>query len=86
MEGMGLKFTPVMGRHRLAHLSILGLWLALLGLIASPNSPNEEFNLPPTSHPPLHLPHPLLSAHPLYCAIIDITVVLKQADILLSII
>ena len=30
----------------------LALWLALLGPIASPNSPNGGFNLPPTSHPP----------------------------------
>ena len=29
----------------------LGLW-ALLGLIASPNSPNGGFNLPPASYPP----------------------------------
>ena len=30
----------------------LCLWLALLGPIASPNSPNGWFNLPPASHPP----------------------------------
>ena len=30
----------------------MGLWLALLGLIASPNSPNRGFNLPPADHPP----------------------------------
>ena len=42
MEGMGLKFTTVMGRRLLQHSSILilGLWLALLGPIASPNRPN----------------------------------------------
>ena len=37
------------------------VWLALLRLIASPNSPNGWFSLPPASH----LPHPLLPAHPL---------------------
>ena len=30
----------------------LGLWLALLGLIASPNGPNGWFGPPPASHPP----------------------------------
>ena len=30
----------------------LGLWLALLEPIASPNSPNGRFNPPPASHPP----------------------------------
>ena len=41
----------------------LGLWLALLGPIASPNSRNGEFNLPLASHlpPPPTLPPP---AHP----------------------
>ena len=29
----------------------LGLWLALLGFIASPNSPNRGFNPPPAAHP-----------------------------------
>ena len=30
----------------------LSLWLALVGPIASPNSPNGGFNPPPASHPP----------------------------------
>ena len=44
---MGLKFTPVVVRCLLGSLSVLGLWLALLGLIASPNTPNRSFNFPP---------------------------------------
>ena len=52
MEGMGLKFTPGMGRRLLRHSSVLGLLLALLGLIASPNSPYGWFSPPPASHPP----------------------------------
>ena len=37
----------------------LGLWLALLGPIASPNGPNGRFNPPPPSHPPPPpAPHP----------------------------
>ena len=40
MKGMGLKFTPVVGRHLLRHSSMFGpIWLALLGPIGSPNSP-----------------------------------------------
>ena len=35
------------------------LWLALLGLIASPNSSNGRFNPPLVSHSPLHPPLPL---------------------------
>ena len=42
MEGMGLEFTPVVRRHLLGHLRMFVPWLALLGLIASPNSPNIE--------------------------------------------
>ena len=61
MEGMGVKFTPVMRRCLLHHSSILGLWLALLGPIASPNSLNGGFKLPPASHPP---PQPTPPSHP----------------------
>ena len=44
MEGMGLKFTPVIGRRLLRYSSMFGpMWLALLGPIASPNSPNGGF-------------------------------------------
>ena len=53
MEGMGLKFTPVVLRPSLRlskHVWAYGL--ALLGLIASPNAPNEGFNLSPAAHPP----------------------------------
>ena len=66
---MGLKFTPVMGSCPLRHSSMFGLWLALLGPIASPNSLNGRFSLPPASQPP---------THPLQHAISDITVVLKK--------
>ena len=68
MEDMGLKFTPVIARYL---WGILSMFL-LHELIASANSPNEGFNLPPAAHPPLHLPHPL--SH----FISDITVVLKK--------
>ena len=45
MEGMGLKFTPVIGRRLLRHSSTFGLWLALLGLIASPNRQRFEYRI-----------------------------------------
>ena len=62
MEGMNLKFTPVIVRHLLGPLACLGLWLAPLGLIASLNNPNRGYNPPlATHHPPQPLP-----AHPLY--------------------
>ena len=73
MEGMGLKFIPVMGDVSYAIQACLGLWLELLRPIASPNSPNEMFNLPLASHPPLDLPLPLPLAQR---AISDITVIL----------
>ena len=60
MEGTGLKLTPVVVRQLIGSLAYLGLWLAFLGLIASPNSLNRGYNLPavahlstPPSHPPL---------------------------------
>ena len=58
MEGMILKFTPVMARHVLGHLSMFEPMVALLGLIASPNSPNGGLNLPPAAHPPPPPTHP----------------------------
>ena len=59
MEGMSLKFTPVIGR-RLLHAiqACLGLWLTLLRPIASPNTPNQGFNLSLASHPPPTPAHP----------------------------
>ena len=44
---------------------VWGLWLALLGLIASSNSVNRGFNPPPASQLPPLLTPPLLPAHPL---------------------
>ena len=41
MEGMGLKFTPVVVRHLLGPLSMFGPMAGTFGLIASPNSPNR---------------------------------------------
>ena len=58
MEGMGLKFTPVVVRHLLGPLSMFGIWQVPLGLIASPNSPYRGINSPPTAHP--CPPHPFL--------------------------
>ena len=40
MEGMGLKFTSLMGDISYAIQARLGLCLAILGPIAIPNSPN----------------------------------------------
>ena len=59
MEGMGLKLTPVVMRCLSGPLSMFGLWVALLRLIARPNSPNKGFNPPPAAHPsPPHIPPP----------------------------
>ena len=63
MEAMGLKFIPVIARHILGYLSMLGQWLALFGLIASPKSPNGRYNLPLSTHRFLP-PTPLLSHSP----------------------
>ena len=52
MEGMGVIFAPVIGRHLLTpfkHVWAYG-W-HFLGPIASPNSPNRGFNPSPASHP-----------------------------------
>ena len=51
IDGFGLKFTPVVRDVLYALQACLGLWLALLGPIANPNSPNWRFNLPLASHP-----------------------------------
>ena len=65
----GSDIHPCVGETSLKALQLcLGLWLALLGLIATPNSPIERCIPPPASHPP----------HPLICAIRDITVVVKK--------
>ena len=56
--------------------SCLGLWLALLGLIATPNSPVGRCNPPPASHPPPPPTPP--PSHPLIHAIRDITAVVKK--------
>ena len=42
MEGMGLKFTPVIGRRLSRHSSMFGLMAGTFGaMIATPNSPNR---------------------------------------------
>ena len=41
MEGMGLKFTTVIGDVYYAIQACLGSWLGPLGPIASPNNPNR---------------------------------------------
>ena len=76
----GSDIHPCVGEMSLKALqSCLGLWLVLLGLIATPNSPIGRYGLPPASHPPrpLHPPTPP-PAHPLIRAIHDITVVVKK--------
>ena len=68
MEGMILKFTPMMARHVLGHLSMFGPMVALLGLIASPNSPNRGLNLPLAAHPPPPpTPLPPARSSPIMC-------------------
>ena len=57
----GSDIHPCIGETSLkARQSCLGLWLALLGHIATPNSPVGGFNPPPAFHPPpSHPPNPL---------------------------
>ena len=43
--------TSVVVRQLLGCLAYLGLWLAFLGLIASPNSHNRGYNQPLGAHP-----------------------------------
>ena len=78
MEGMGLELTPVVTRHLLCPLSMFGPMLALLGLIASPNSPNGGFNPPPAAHPLPPPTLPLPPTKPLICATGDIIVVVRK--------
>ena len=60
----GSDIHPCVGETSLKALqSCLGLWLALLGLIATPNSPIARCNLPPASHPP-HPPPTPPPSHP----------------------
>ena len=60
----GSDIHPCVGETSLRALrSCLGLWLALLGLIATPNSPVGRCNPPPASHPP-HPPPPPPTTHP----------------------
>ena len=59
MEGMGVKFTPGMGRHLLIPFKHVWtyVWLALLGAMASPNSLNGGLaclRLPSPSRLPTH--------------------------------
>ena len=60
---------------------VWGIWLALLGLIASPNSPNRGFSLPPSAHPPLLLTHPLIHAT---CDIIVVVIKYTQNPAVLA--
>ena len=58
----GSDIHPCVGETSLKALQLcLGLWLALLGLIATPNSPIGWCNPPPASHPP---PPPTYPLHP----------------------
>ena len=64
MEGMCLKFTPVLARCLLGRRHIWAYGCTLFGLIASPNSPNRGYNPlptafcqpPPTSLTTLYMP------------------------------
>ena len=65
----GSDIHPCVGDMSLKALqSCLGLWLALFGLIATPNSPIGRYNPPLASHPPL--------IHGIH----DITVVVKKVS------
>ena len=69
----GSDIHPCVGETSLKALqSCLGLWLALLGLMATPNSPIGRYNPPLASHPPPPTCPPLIHA------IRDITVVVKK--------
>ena len=65
LDGMyGSDIHPCIGETSLKALqSCLGLWVALLGLIATPNSPIGRCNPPPASQPPHPPSHP---STPLY--------------------
>ena len=67
MEGMGLKFIPVVVRHLLGPLSMTGPKLAFLGLIVIPNSPNQESvtasGCPPSTTPPISTHTPTYTCH-----------------------
>ena len=49
MEGIGLKYTPVVVRHLLGPLNMFGL----MADTSSPNSYSRGFNLPLAAYPPL---------------------------------
>ena len=72
MVGMGLKFTPVIGRHLLHHSSMLG---PMAGTSATHSLSKKQGST--HIHPSIH-PLPLLPSNPLQCTISDITVVLKE--------
>ena len=74
MGGMSLKLTPVIVRHLSDPLGMFGPMLALLGLIASPNSANGGHNPLWLSTLPHHPPHPLI------CANFHITVVVSFSE------
>ena len=63
MEGMGLKFIPVMGRCLLRHSSMFEPMAGTSGPIAGPNSPNGRFNPSPASHPPPPANPPPITCH-----------------------
>ena len=73
MEGTGLKLNPVLVRQLLGSVAYLGVWLAFLGLIASLNSLNREYDLPPPAQ--LFLPPSSPSLPHSTC---DITVAVKH--------
>ena len=64
-------------RHLLGPLSMFGpvAGTSWTHYMASPNSPNRGFNLPPAAHPP---PPPLPPTHPPILATGDIAVVVNK--------
>ena len=65
----GSDIYPCVGETSLKALqSCLGLWLALLGLIATPNSPIGRYNRPLASHPPPPPTPPPLPPTPYTCS------------------
>ena len=77
IEGMGVIFIPLVVRYLLSPLSVFEpmIFLALLALIASPNTHNRGFNLPSAAHIPSP---PSLPAHALILVMCDITVDVKK--------
>ena len=70
MEAMELKLTPMIAMHHLCPLGMFEPIAGTSGLIASPNSPNRWYNLPPPANLPLPPTSPLI--HVIYDSTVDV--------------